>query len=130
MLIIDASAAIQCCLSMDGFDGLAGHDLTAPPLLWSESSSVVHELFWRDEISGDLAGIAMGRLRSAPIRRKSPRRLLVEAWRIADDFGWAKTYDAEYVALAALQNCPLLTIDGRLQRTASRVIEVLGPADL
>jgi len=34
------------------------------------------------------------------------------------------------VALARLLGCRLLTLDARLQRTASRVIEVVGPADL
>lgn len=28
-----------------------------------------------------------------------------EAWRIAQQFGWAKTYDAEYLALAKILGC-------------------------
>jgi len=53
-----------------------------------------------------------------------------DAWEIADTFGWAKTYDAEYVALARARNCPLLTFDARLARTAMRLVTVLGPSDL
>jgi predicted nucleic acid-binding protein len=33
----------------------------------------------------------------------------------------AKTYDAEYVALAGLLRCRLVTIDGRLRRGAGRL---------
>ena len=130
MLVIDASAAIQACLSVDGFDGIGGRDLIAPTLLWSETNSVLHEMKWRGRISADLAVVAIARLKEASIRRRQPSRLSAEAWRIADDFGWAKTYDAEYVALAILESCPLLTIDARLRKTASRTIDVVGPADL
>ena len=66
----------------------------------------------------------------APIRRRRPPRLHREAWKVADELGWAKTYDAEYVALARILRCPLLTIDARLKRGASRLVRVVGPADL
>ena len=130
MLVIDASIAIQACLSRKGFEPLGDGDLVAPPLLWSEASSVLHEMRWRDEISEELATIAMEQLTTAPIRKRGQKRLFREAWKIADDFGWAKTYDAEYVGLAHLLQCPLLTIDARLRVTASRLVKVLGPADL
>jgi hypothetical protein len=31
--------------------------------------------------------------------------LSMKAWEVAEEFGCAKTYDAEYVALAKLSNC-------------------------
>ena len=31
----------------------------------------------------------------------------LEAWRIADELGWARTYGAEYVALGSLLGCRL-----------------------
>jgi predicted nucleic acid-binding protein len=36
----------------------------------------------------------------------------------------------EDVALARLLGCRLLTLDARLHRTASRLIDVVGPSDL
>jgi len=40
------------------------------------------------------------------------------AWGIADSFGWAKTYDAEYLAVGRLLGCRVLTLDGKLRRRA------------
>jgi predicted nucleic acid-binding protein len=130
LLVVDSSAVVQACLAAEGFALLGDEDLVAPPLLWSETSSVIHELAWRREISGALASAAFGALLRAPVAARAPGRLRSEAWRIADDLGWAKTYDAEYVALARLLSCRLLTIDDRLRRGAARVVEIVGPDDL
>jgi len=53
-----------------------------------------------------------------------------EAWRIADRLGWAKTYDAEYLALSRLLKCRLLTTDAKLKASGSRVTNVIGPSEL
>ena len=53
-----------------------------------------------------------------------------EAWRIADRLGWAKTYNAEYLALARLLRCRLLTTDAKLKASGSEVAKVIGPTDL
>jgi predicted nucleic acid-binding protein len=130
MLVVDASAALQACLSSAGFEPLGREQLVAPPLLWSEATSVLHEMLWRREISPDLAATARRRLRQSPLKRRSPAGLLDAAWDTAEELGWAKTYDAEYVALARILRCSLLTIDERLRGTASRVVKVVGPLDL
>lgn len=130
MLVIDASAAVQASLSSDGFGFLSAEDLVAPGLLWSEGLSVLHELGWRRTISPALAGAALARFAAAPITAKRPNRLAEEAWRVADELGWAKTYDAEYLALARLLRCRLLTLDARLRRRASSVVEIVGPTEL
>jgi len=44
--------------------------------------------------------------------------------------GWAKTYDAEYVALARLLSCRLVTLDARLRRGADRLGFVVAPQEL
>jgi predicted nucleic acid-binding protein len=59
-----------------------------------------------------------------------PDGLTAEAWRIASDLGWAKTYDAEYLASANLLGCRVLTLDMRLRRGAERLGLVVRPAEL
>ena len=48
----------------------------------------------------------------------------------ADEMGWARTYDAEYVALARLLDCRLVTLDSRLRRGADRLGLVVSPTEL
>ena len=130
MLVIDASAAVDLCLSPNGFDALSGEELFAPPLILSESLSALHEMRWRDEIPDDMVELGLARRREMPVRIEQPSDLSDEAWQIASEFGWAKTYDAEYVALAKLNDCRLVTVDGRLRRGADRLGFVVTPAEL
>ena len=130
MVGADASAIIQACLSEADVRPLQSLDLIGPPLLWSEATSVIHELRWRGQISTELAATATKKLSILPIRARRPASLYEEAVRIADRFGWAKTYDAEYVALARLSRCRLLTIDARMAAAVASLVEVMGPSDV
>jgi predicted nucleic acid-binding protein len=127
LLVVDASTVVTACLSQAGLAPLSREDLVAPHLMWSEASSVLHELKWRKEISNQLAATALERLAVAEIIPRRPKGLTAEAWLVADRLGWAKTYDAEYVALARLLKCRLLTIDARLKASAGGLLEVVGP---
>jgi predicted nucleic acid-binding protein len=81
-------------------------------------------------VSDDLASRAFAALLAAPVRLRTPRQLYREAWRVAGELGWAKTYDAEYVALARILGCRLFTLDDRLRRGAGRLVDIVGPHDL
>lgn len=98
--------------------------------MWSETQSALHERTWRREIDAEEADQARARLARVTVKSRSHPRLADEAWRIADELGWAKTYDAEYVALASLLGCRLVTVDGRLRRGADRLGFVFGPTEL
>jgi predicted nucleic acid-binding protein len=130
MLVLDASVAIAACAAADGFDEFGDEALVAPPLMWSEARSAIHELTWRGEITPDDAEPTRARLERCPVGRRSPRRLGDAAWRVADELGWAKTYDAEYVALARLLDCRLITLDARLLRGTERLGIVISPGEL
>ena len=129
-LVIDASAVLHLVASATGMQPLADHDLVAPALLWSEATSVLYETRWRGEISEELATVAFGRLLDAPVARRSNAQLYREAGRVARDLGWAKTCDAEYVALARIEGSKLVTQDARLQRGAGRLVEIVGIDDV
>lgn len=130
LLVVDAAVVITACLSEAGLKTLGREELVAPHLMWSEASSVLHELRWRKEISGELARIALERLAAADVSPRRPKGLIEEAWRVADRLGWAKTYDAEYLALARLLRCRLLTTDSKLKAGGSGIVNVIGPAEL
>ena len=108
----------------------ANPQLVAPALMWSETRAVLHHAMFRGVITESEARAAHDRLERAPIRRVERARLGATAWRVADDLGWARTYDAEYVALAELLGCRLVTLDGRLRRGADRLGVVVAPGEL
>ena len=135
MLVCDASLAVELALDRIGEaarNTFGDEELVAPPLLWSEVPSVLHELVFRDEISDRLGDEALERFTEGRLAIKERRhdRLASEAWRIASELGWAKTYDAEYLATARLLKCRLVTFDMRLRRGAERLDLVVTPAEL
>jgi predicted nucleic acid-binding protein len=130
VLVVDASVVVTACLAEVGLEPIAREDLVSPHLMWSEASSVLHELRWRKEISDELATIALDRLSGARVSPRRPKGLIDEAWLIADRLGWAKTYDAEYLALARILKCRLLTTDSKLKSAGSRIVDIIGPGDL
>lgn len=122
MLVLDANTAYVACAAHDGFRVLpARKQPIGPPLLWPEVRSSLHVSVMRGMVSRDLALAAFTRLQSGRIELQEPAELAEQAWQIADELGWHKTYDAEYLALAKLLECPLLTLDTRVARAAQRV---------
>jgi predicted nucleic acid-binding protein len=129
-LVVDASVAIAASHSPIGFARFKGHDLLAPQLLLVEASSVLHEMAWRDEITKERGRVMLDRILEAPINIQTPAKLLHSAWDLADKMGWAKTYDAQYVALARILDCKLVTLDERLIRGIERLDLAVQPRDL
>jgi predicted nucleic acid-binding protein len=121
LLVVDASAGVSACFNSRGFDVLGDEDLVAPPLMWSEARSVLHEMRWRRAVTAQDAEEARSRLERTPVKVRTPEGLGERAWQLAEQMGWAKTYDAEYVALAQLLNCRVVTDDARLRRGADRL---------
>ncbi|CAN5918701.1 hypothetical protein BH23ACT10_BH23ACT10_02320 [soil metagenome] len=130
MLVIDTGIAIRAALANRLDVGIPTAKLFAPPLLWSEARSVLHETAWRGELDVAHATKAHERLTDLHVTRREPERLGAEAWLIADELGLAKTYDAEFLALARLLGCRLVTADERLRRGTRRLGFVIGPQEL
>jgi predicted nucleic acid-binding protein len=129
LLVIDANVAVAACARPNGFEDL-GDELAGPPLLWSEARSTLHLQAVKGSIERDRAQRLHGRLLAAPITRHDPPELGSETWNLAEEFGWGRTYDAEYVALAKLLHCRLVTLDARLRRGTDRLGFVVTPAEL
>lgn len=130
MLVIDANVAAAACGGEgDGFKAL-GDQLASVPLMWSEARSSLHLKLHKGEIGREDAAIIHARLESCPVERMDPPKLGAETWRIAEEMGWGRTYDAEYVALATLLGCRLVTLDTRLRRGADRLGMVITPSEL
>lgn len=130
MLVVDASVAIPACGAPAGFDLFGDEELSAPPLMWSEARSTIHEALWRGEVSRTYALRTVATLESCPIRARSHGKLGQVAWTLSDELGWAKTYDAEYLALALHLDCRFVTLDGRLRRGAERLGFVIDPSEI
>ncbi|MGH2831062.1 MAG: type II toxin-antitoxin system VapC family toxin [Actinomycetota bacterium] len=120
-VVVDASVVRVACLSPGGFRWLETYDAIAPPLMWSEVLASLHQGLWRGEISREEAERARGALERAPVKSRAPAGLREEAWKLAEQLGWAKTYDAEYLALARLAGCRMITFDARLIRGTRRL---------
>ena len=124
--VIDASVALH--LAAEPRDVPKSLELYAPTLLRSETLSLLHEATHRGELDPD---IARGRLDwlthwfvHQPVRLLGDAVLKAQAWKVADRLGWSSTYVAEYVAMAQLRRCPLVTLDERLRGQLAGVVEL------
>lgn len=129
-LVVDATVVVASIASAEGFKALGDEDLAAPALMWSEARSTLHLGLLNGTVNLEHAAVQHERLETCAVRRVEEQRLGREAWRIAEEFGWGRTYDAEYVALARLLSCRLVTLDGPLRRGADRLGFVVTPAEL
>jgi predicted nucleic acid-binding protein len=128
MLVIDANVAVAACAKQDGFAAI-GEELSAPPLMWSEARANLHLELFKGAIEREDAEVMHQRLERCPVQRHDPPDLGRRAWELAERFGWGRTYDAEYVALAQILGC-LVTIDARLRRGAAQLGIVIGLHEL
>ena len=98
------------------------HELLAPTLLRSQTLSALHEAVDRGEIPPDVALDRLERVWSMPIRLLGDAVLRRRAWKIAEELGWAETYDAEYVALTRLQADAFVTLDAELASQVEGIV--------
>jgi predicted nucleic acid-binding protein len=98
------------------------HELLAPTLLRSQTLSALHEAVNSGELTADVALEQLARVNAMPIRLLGDAVLRRRAWKVADELGWAETYDAEYVALTQLQADAFVTLDAALARRVEGVV--------
>jgi predicted nucleic acid-binding protein len=118
--VVDCGVVLQ--LASEGIEVPAEHELLAPTLLRSQTLSALHEAVQRGEIQAEVARDRLTRIGRIRIRLLGDAVLRRRAWDLADQLGWASTYDAEYVALTQLQADAFVTLDGELARSVEGVV--------
>jgi predicted nucleic acid-binding protein len=118
--VVDCDVVLH--LASEGIEVSSKHQLLAPTLLRSQTLSALHEAVHDGEIPQDVARDRLARIQAMPIRLLGDAVLRRRAWEIADQLGWASTYDAEYVALTQLQADAFVTLDEELARRLEGII--------
>ena len=118
--VVDAGAVLH--LASSGVDVADAHELLAPTLLRSQTLSALHEAVQKGELPADVARERLTRVGRMPIRLLGDAVLRRRAWDLADQLGWASTYDAEYIALTQLQADAFVTLDAKLARSVEGVV--------
>jgi predicted nucleic acid-binding protein len=120
--VIDASAALQ--MARSSLEVSEAHELLAPTLWRSQVLSALHEAVHRGELSASSARGQLAYLNRLKMRLLGDAVLRKVAWDVADELGWASTYDAEYIALTKLQADALIALEPHLARSAESMVEV------
>jgi predicted nucleic acid-binding protein len=118
--VVDAGVVLH--LAAANIEVAPEHELLAPTLLRSQVLSLMHEAVQRGDVPADIARDRLERIWRMPIRLLGDAVLRRTAWQIAEQLGWAATYDAEYVALTRLQADALVTLNDELGRRAAEVV--------
>ena len=118
--VVDCSAALH--LASEELEVAEEHELLAPTLLRSQTLSALHEAVHKGELEAEVALERLERVGKLPIRLLGDAVLRRNAWRFAEQLGWAETYDAEYLALTKLQGDALFTLDPELARKGEGVV--------
>ena len=118
--VVDASAVLH--LASAGIEVPGKHKLLAPTLLRSQALSALHETVQRGEVPADVARDHLARIGRMPIRLLGDGVLRRRAWDLAEQLGWASTYNAEYVALTQLQADAFVTLDADLARSVEGIV--------
>ena len=122
--VLDARAAIE--LAAADLTLAEGDELLAPTLLRSQVLSQLHEAVHAGAMTAKDAQQRRARIDGWRMRLLGDAVLRRVAWQLADRFGWASTYEAEYVALTTLQADVLVTADPDLARAAAAVVRTAG----
>jgi predicted nucleic acid-binding protein len=119
--VVDSGVVLQ--LAAEEIEVSGEHELLAPTLLRSQTLSALHEAVQRGELPAEVARERLERVGRIKIRLLGDAVLRRVAWKVADQLGWASTYQAEYVALTQLQADAFVTLDAELARSVEGIVE-------
>jgi predicted nucleic acid-binding protein len=127
--VIDSGTTLR--LASESAEIASDRELYAPTLWRSETLSALYEAVRRRELTPDVARERVRYVNALKVRLLGDAVLRRRAWEVAEQLGLDTTYAAEYVALAQLQKCTLVSLDEKwLERVSGLVptatIEALG----
>jgi predicted nucleic acid-binding protein len=118
--VIDSGTTLQMAAAETQVP--AKHQLYAPTLWRSDTLSALYEAVRAGKLGADAARERRAYVRGLKIRLLGDAVLQRRAWELAEELGLETTYRAEYVALAQLQRCTLVSTDERwLKRVGALV---------
>lgn len=118
--VVDAGALLY--LAGEEVEIPRTHKLLAPTLLRSQTLSALHEAVQKGELPAEAARRRLTYIGGMQIRLLGDAVLRRRAWDLADQLGWASTYNAEYVALTQLQADAFVTLDAELARSLEGIV--------
>lgn len=126
MIVIDSSALVDALTGIVGSADLRsrilGEEVHAPALLDFEFVSAIRGLTLGGHVSASRAEDALADFDDLPIHRWSADAgLLLRTFTLRNNLS---AYDAAYVVLAEALQCPLITRDLRLSRTAGHDAQI------
>lgn len=118
MIVLDSSAAVEWLLGLPLADEVADRVLSAdsvhaPALLDVEVAHVVRRYAASGQITAQTGERALSALSELDAVRYTHELLLPLIWRLRNSL---TAYDAAFVALAAVLDVPLVTLDARIAR--------------
>ena len=119
--VIDAPAAVR--LAEAGWT--AADTLLAPTLLRSQTLSLLHADVVAGRRDGAEAFALLRQVDGLPVRLLGDRVLRRNAWRVADQLGWAQTETAEFVALTQLHGDALVSGAPQLYPGAEALVRIV-----
>lgn len=102
----------------------AAHQLVAPNLIRSDAMALLLAAVRRGELSEAEAMARHERLTSVRMRVLHDRVSRRVAWQLAQEHGWDRFHDAEYLAVAKLQADAFVTIDADTAARAAAIVPV------
>ncbi len=125
MIVVDTCAVVDALILDDAAElrtVMADEDLHAPVLLDIEFVSALRGMVLRGRLGVDRARDALTDFEDLPVTRwpagDGVRRRVLHLRDVAS------AYDAAYVVLAEALDCPLLTRDRRLARSAGHLVRI------
>lgn len=129
MIVVDASVVVDVVLDRPSLSGMLGEmfaehrdDVHAPHLIDVEVTQVLRRYVLRRWLQPGRADEAIRLLIEMPMTRYPHGGLVLRAIELRRNL---TAYDAVYVALAESLRAPLVTRDGGMARSASRLVEVV-----